>query len=66
MPRKPKPKPDNPEQFKRFTELVREVGAKEPSDNFDRVLKRVSGASRPAQKSPPLGRSDKAHRARSK
>jgi hypothetical protein len=25
MPRKPRPKPDNPEQFKRFTEMAREV-----------------------------------------
>jgi hypothetical protein len=25
MPRKPKPQPDNPEQFKRFIEMAREV-----------------------------------------
>jgi len=45
MPRKSKPKPDNPEQFKRFTDLAREVGAEQQSENFDRVLKRVFGAS---------------------
>ena len=41
MPRKPNPKPDNPEQFRRFTELACEVGAEQPSENFDRVLKKV-------------------------
>jgi hypothetical protein len=44
MPRKPKPKPDNPEQFKRFTELAREVGADQPSENFERVLRKVAAS----------------------
>jgi hypothetical protein len=36
MPRKPAaPKPDNPEQYKRFLETAREVGADEPGEAFD-------------------------------
>jgi hypothetical protein len=42
MPRKPKPKPDNPEQFKRFVDMAHQVGADKPSENVDRVLKRVA------------------------
>lgn len=42
MPRKPKLKPDNPEQFKRFTELVREVGADEQGKDFERVFRKVA------------------------
>jgi hypothetical protein len=53
MPRKPKPQPDNPEQFKRFTELAREVGADQPSENFERVLRKVAATKRDPQKSQP-------------
>lgn len=42
MPRQPRPKPDNPEEFKRFLELAREVGADRPSENFDRVLRKTA------------------------
>jgi hypothetical protein len=51
MPRKPQPKPDNPEQFKRFIEMTREVGAHTDPETLDRVLKKVarSSKSRPAQ-----------------
>jgi len=66
MPRKPKPKPDNPEQFKRFIETAREVGADKPSENFDRVLKRVARVSRREQRPPPHGQSCKADREESK
>jgi hypothetical protein len=41
MPRKPKPKPDNPEQFKRFLEVAREVEVDEDPETLERALKRV-------------------------
>jgi hypothetical protein len=41
MPRKPKPQPDNPEQFKRFIETARDVEADESPDAVDRAFKRV-------------------------
>lgn len=48
MPRKPKsplkpksPPPDNPEQFKRFIEMAREVEADESPDAIDRAFKKV-------------------------
>jgi hypothetical protein len=34
--------PDNPEEFKRFTELAREVGADKQGAEFDRVLNTVA------------------------
>jgi hypothetical protein len=43
MPRKPRPKPDNPEQFKRFLEVAREVEVDENPNAFDRAFKRVAG-----------------------
>jgi hypothetical protein len=42
MPRKPQPKPDNPEQFKRFTDLAREVGADEQGKDFERVFDKIA------------------------
>jgi hypothetical protein len=54
MPRKPKPKPDNPEQFKRFIDMAREVEADESLDAIDRAFEKVilrhppqSGSKRP-------------------
>jgi hypothetical protein len=43
-----KPKPDDPDQFKRFLETAREIGAdhRDP-ETFDRVLKEVARSSRP-------------------
>jgi hypothetical protein len=41
MPRKPKPKPDNPEEFKRFIDMAREVEADESPDALDRALNKV-------------------------
>lgn len=41
MPRKPKPRPDDPEQFKRFIDMAREVEADESPDAVDRALERV-------------------------
>ena len=47
MPR-PKLKPDNPEQFKRFLEAAREIGADPDNpETFDRVLEEVARSSRP-------------------
>jgi hypothetical protein len=45
MPRKPKP--DNPEQFRRFIETAREVGADADPETFGRVLEEVARSSRP-------------------
>jgi hypothetical protein len=41
MPRKPKPPPDDPEQFKRFIDMAREVGADESPDALDRAFRKV-------------------------
>lgn len=46
MPRKPTPKPDNPEQFKRFIETAKQLEADESPDAIDRALERVIGRSR--------------------
>lgn len=53
MPRKLKPQPDNPEQFKRFIDMAREVEADESSDAIDRAFKRVVPTPAPRQKPPP-------------
>src|SRR5690242_1155670 len=42
MPRKPKPPPDNPEQFKRFTDLAREVEADTDPETLGRVFDKVA------------------------
>lgn len=49
MPRKPAPKPDNPEQYKRFLETAREVGAEKPGEAVDRLFDQVA-RSKPAEK----------------
>jgi len=41
MPRKPKPKPDNPEQFKRFLETARDVEVDESPEALERALRKV-------------------------
>jgi hypothetical protein len=46
MPRKPKPKPDDPEQSKRFIDMAREVGAEQPSPDFERVFRKVAAQSK--------------------
>ena len=53
MPRKPKPPPDDPEQFKRFIDLAHEVGADggDPK-RFDRVLDKVARSTRTATPRP--------------
>ncbi len=47
--RKPSPKPDNPEQYKRFLKTAREVGADEPGETVDRLFDQVA-RSKPAEK----------------
>jgi hypothetical protein len=41
MSRKPKLKPDNPEQFKRFIDMAREVEVDESPEAFERAFKTV-------------------------
>jgi hypothetical protein len=41
MPRKPKPKPDNPEQFKRFIDMAREIEVDESPEALDRAFNKV-------------------------
>ena len=50
MPRKPKPQPDDPEQFKRFIDMAREVEAEDNPERFDRVLKKVARMVKPKPK----------------
>jgi CHAD domain-containing protein len=39
MSRKPAPKPDDPEQSKRFIEIAKEVGADQDSEVLEQALK---------------------------
>ena len=41
MGRKPKPKPDDPAQSKRFIETAREVEAEETKEGADRAFKKL-------------------------
>ena len=54
MPRKPTPLPDDPEESKRFIDMAREVGAEQPSPNFERVFRKVAEQSKEPPK--PSGR----------
>jgi len=42
MPGKRKPPPDDPEESKRFIDMTREVGAEQPSPDFERVFRKVA------------------------
>lgn len=44
MSKKPAPKPDDPEQSKRFLETAKEVEAEDDPQSFDRAFKSVSMA----------------------
>ena len=50
MPGKSKPPPDDPEQSKRFIDMALEVGAEEPSPNFERVFRKVAEQSKGSPK----------------
>ena len=41
MPRKPKPKNDDPEEYKRFLETAEQVEADEDPKTFERALKKI-------------------------
>lgn len=49
MPRKPKPKPDNLEQFRRFIDMAREVEVDESPDAVDRAFNKVIRPRKPGQ-----------------
>jgi hypothetical protein len=51
MPRKRNPPPDDPAESKRFTDMAREVGAEQPSPDFERVFRKV--AEQPKGRAPP-------------
>jgi hypothetical protein len=42
MPRKPTPKPDDPEQSKRFIEIAKEIGADDDAEALERAFKKIS------------------------
>lgn len=46
MGRKPKPKPDDPDQSKRFIEAAREAEVDETEDGAERAFKKVAQAKR--------------------
>lgn len=41
MPRKPKPEPDDPEEYKRFLETAKEVEADKGAEAFERAFAKV-------------------------
>ena len=51
MPRKPKPKPDDPAQSKRFIEKAREAGADESGKAFERVFQSLVPPKKPRRNS---------------
>jgi hypothetical protein len=48
MPRKPAPKPDDPEQSRRFIETAREIGTDESPEAFERAFKKIVPRKPPA------------------
>lgn len=44
MPQKPRPPPDDPEQFKRFTDMAREVKADTDPETLGRVFDKVASS----------------------
>jgi hypothetical protein len=56
MSRKPKPPIDDPEQSKRFIDMVREVEAEKPSPDFERVFRKVAKQPKGHPPSKPSGR----------
>ena len=49
MERKPKPKPDDPAQYKRFLEAAREAKADDTEEGADRAFKKIASPKRPKQ-----------------
>jgi hypothetical protein len=55
MPRKRAPKPDNPEQSKRFIDMAREIGADASKEEFERAFKKiVAPKDRKGETNPPI------------
>jgi hypothetical protein len=48
MPRKPAPRPDDPEESKRFIETAEKIGADDP-DALDRAFRKIAEQSAPAR-----------------
>lgn len=51
MPSKPKPKPDDAAQSKRFIETAKEVGADEDAEALDRAFSKIGPPKRSSQRS---------------
>ena len=56
MTERSKPKPDNPQQSRRFEEKARELGADESGKKFERAMKAVS------KKKPAMAKGEPARR----
>lgn len=56
MARKPKPKPDDPEQSKRFIEGAREAEVEEAPEAFERAFKKIVTSKPKVGRSRPSGR----------
>jgi len=52
---KPKSKPDDPAQYKRFLEAAREAKADETEEGADRAFKKVASVKPSARRSRPSG-----------
>lgn len=50
MTKQPKPKPDDPEQSKRFEEAARELGVDKSGKLFKRAIERLARPAEPAPK----------------
>ena len=50
MPKKSEPKPDDPEQYKRFIDAAKEAGADETEAGADRAFKKIT-SHKPGKKS---------------
>ena len=49
----PRAEPDNPEQYRRFVEIARELGDEESPDAMDKVFERVNVRQKPKDDRPP-------------
>jgi hypothetical protein len=53
MSRKPKLKPDDPEQSKRFIETAKEIGADEDPERFEETFRKIGSAPPPKKERSP-------------
>src|SRR4051812_16654031 len=54
--RKSKPPPDDPEESKRFIDMAREIGAQEPSPDFELAFRKVAEKPKGRHRSMPSDR----------